>query len=79
MAPLLTCESCTGIFGPTIFADRNILVCRFCRMRVKLAEDYNAALAKIDALTMKVDTLSEFVSLNVAPSTSVPPHLTSCC
>ena len=73
MAPLLTCTACTGSFGCTIFADRDNLVCRFCQMRDKLAEDLNAALVKIDALTTKVDTLSEFVSLNVAPSTPAPP------
>ena len=72
MAPQWTCVSCTGSFGPTIFADRNNLVCRFCQMNEKLSKDLNAALKVIDTLTMKVETLSEFVSLNVASSTAAP-------
>ena len=72
MAPQLTCVSCTGSFGPTIFADRDNLVCRFCQMRDKLSEELNAALKVIDTLTTKVDSLSEFVSLNVASPTPAP-------
>ncbi|MPC98883.1 hypothetical protein E2C01_094269 [Portunus trituberculatus] len=38
----------------------------------KLSEDLNAALRKIDALTTKLETLGEFVSLNAAPAASPP-------
>ena len=71
MAPQMTCVSCSGSFGPTIFADRNNLVCRFCQVRDKLSEDLNAALKRIDTLTTKLETLGEFVTLNVAPA--APP------
>ena len=73
MAPQITCTSCSGSFGPTIFADRNNPVCRFCKIREKTSQDLLAALSKIEALTTKVETLSEFVSLNVG--THTPPPL----
>ena len=73
MAPQITCTNCSGSFGPTIFADRNNPVCRFCKINEKTPEDLQAALEKIDALTTKVETLSEFISLNVG--THTPPPL----
>ena len=73
MAPQITCTNCSGSFGPTIFADRNNPVCRFCKINEKTSEDLQAALEKIDALTTKVETLSEFISLNVG--THTPPPL----
>ena len=72
MAPQLTCVTCIGSFGPTMFVDRYNLVCRICQMRDKMSEELNAAYRKIDVLTTKVETLSEFVSLNVVPSTPGP-------
>lgn len=41
-------------------------------MRDKLSKDLNAAFDKIDALITKLESLGEFVSLNVVPSTPVP-------
>ena len=73
MAPQYTCTSCSGRFGPTIFADITNPVCRFCKTREKTLEDLQKALQKIDALTAKVEALSEFVSLNVG--THTPPPL----
>ena len=38
-----------------------------------MSEDLQAALGKIDALTTKVETLNEFVSLNIGTHTPPPP------
>lgn len=65
MAPQLTCSACTGKFGPSIFVDINNLICRFCQLREGLSKDLNTANSKIEKLTEKLETLSEFVSLNV--------------
>lgn len=72
MAPQITCTSCSGSFGPTIFADRNNPVCRFCKLMEKTSQELQAALCKIEALTTEVKTLNEFVSLNVGTNTPPP-------
>ncbi|KAK3886028.1 hypothetical protein Pcinc_009804 [Petrolisthes cinctipes] len=71
MAPQLTCSTCSGTFGPTIFANRDVLVCRFCNLREDNLTDLKAAQRKIEALSEKLETLQEFVTLNVG-MTSTP-------
>lgn len=59
MAPLMTCVSYYGTFQPTICANKNYLLCKFCQVRKKMLEDLKAALTRIDALTTRLETLQE--------------------
>lgn len=56
-------------------ADKNNPVCRFCQVREKMWVDLQGALRRINALTMKLETLGEFVSLTVgtAPACVASP------
>lgn len=83
MAPQRTCTSCSGKFGPTMFVDTDVQICRFCQLREKIADELNAAHRKIDALTTKLESLQEFATLNVGVpsaqetttmSTAIPVH-----
>lgn len=73
MAPLLIFTQCTGTFRPRIFANRDVLVCRFCILSNQTATDLQNALQKIDVLSEKVEVLQEITSLIIG-TTMTPPE-----
>ena len=77
MAPQLTCTSCSGTFGPTIFANRHVLICRFCNLRKVISDDLKVALQEIAALKEKVKALEEFATLNVAVTPELEVTITT--
>ena len=65
MGGLVSCSVCSGRFGPTIFEDVETTTCRFCMQRQHLKDDLTEANKRIDALAAKLESLQEFVTLNV--------------
>jgi lysophospholipase L1-like esterase len=47
MAPQITCTNCSGTFGPTMFENRNIHNCRFCKITERLRFERNQLLSQI--------------------------------
>ena len=48
MVGQLKCTSCSGTFGPTSFEDKNVHVCRFCRLREQGKAEYDQLLRIIE-------------------------------
>ena len=65
MVAQIKCTSCTGIFGPSIFENKDDRVCRFCYIRVAMIKERDRMDGKIESLSStcvqlngKVESLS---------------------
>ena len=84
MAPQIKCVKCSGNFGPTLFENRAVKVCRFCQLSEKgkaeikaLQLEIKSAHERIDDLVKEISakddelrTLREFTSANIASGSS---------
>ena len=60
MAPQKRCTSCNGIFGPTMFENRETHVCRICKVHASLTKEFNR---KLESLSSENKKLREEVKI----------------
>lgn len=65
MAPQIKCRSCSGIFGPSTFKDRDTRICRFCEIIEEGKRERDQLIQKIEQGNSERDELRrELVAAN---------------
>ena len=77
------CTKCSGRFGPSVFEDVSVLVCRHCTVREELTREIRSSNRRIEESNRRIEELSselhslrEFVALNVGVPPAAAPAIT---
>ena len=62
MVAQIRCDVCTGTFGPSIFENKEVHICRFCRSRELATKENDHLKAKLNEAIGKLDSLAKDVN-----------------